>query len=307
MSNSNTIYIPYTYLIGWSKLDKWYYGVEYGIKSKIANPQNLWTVYFTSSKYVEAMRTEYGEPDVIQIRRTFKTANEALSWEYRVLNKIGAANSQKWLNETNGGSTPHSEKTIELIRDKASNRYTYNDGITEIKLKIGIPAPEGYTRGKLSPTIPSENHKKSLSISKKRYWDSLEGIEKKKNMKHSKETREKCKIVQNNLVDINNGIKDSKIIVTSKLPEGWKYGKLKKLWYNNGEKEYLYIEGTQPPGWLPNRLRGIKGWYNNGYDEKKISHDFIPDGWVPGRVPGKINKNRKGIKLSRRGLKSHCD
>lgn len=45
-----TIYIPYTYLIGWSKLNWWYYGAEFAKIKKIANPSNLWTTYFTSSK-----------------------------------------------------------------------------------------------------------------------------------------------------------------------------------------------------------------------------------------------------------------
>ena len=37
---------PYTYLIGWSKLDKWYYGCRYGIN---CHPDDFWKTYFTSS------------------------------------------------------------------------------------------------------------------------------------------------------------------------------------------------------------------------------------------------------------------
>jgi hypothetical protein len=39
--------ISYTYLIGWSKLDKWYYGVRYASN---CNPDELWVKYKTSSK-----------------------------------------------------------------------------------------------------------------------------------------------------------------------------------------------------------------------------------------------------------------
>jgi hypothetical protein len=61
-----TIYQPYTYLIGWSKLNYWY---EYSNRSKKrANPNNLWQKYFTSSDYVEMMRQWHGEPDVVQVR-----------------------------------------------------------------------------------------------------------------------------------------------------------------------------------------------------------------------------------------------
>lgn len=41
-----SIYIPFTYLIGWSKYDKWYYGVRF---AKGCNPDDLWNTYFTSS------------------------------------------------------------------------------------------------------------------------------------------------------------------------------------------------------------------------------------------------------------------
>ena len=64
-------YKPYTYLIGWTKYNVWYYGSETGFKTKIANPSNLWKTYFTSSKYVKQYREKYGEPDIIEIRKVF--------------------------------------------------------------------------------------------------------------------------------------------------------------------------------------------------------------------------------------------
>jgi hypothetical protein len=42
---------PYTYLIGWSELDLWYYGVKFG---KSADPEKFLVNYFTSSKYVKS-------------------------------------------------------------------------------------------------------------------------------------------------------------------------------------------------------------------------------------------------------------
>lgn len=116
MENSHTIYKPYTYLIGWSKLDIWYYGSEFGSKSKIANPDNLWTKYFTSSDYVKKFRGIYGEPDIIQIRRIFKTAEEAIEWETRVLRKMKVLeNPQKWLNRNIAGTFIMNEETAEKI------------------------------------------------------------------------------------------------------------------------------------------------------------------------------------------------
>ncbi|MFA6198816.1 MAG: hypothetical protein WC679_00165 [Bacteroidales bacterium] len=66
----STTFKPYTYLIGWSTMNKFYYGVQY---NKKANPDDLWKSYFTSSKIVQQFRKEFGEPDIIQFRKVFET------------------------------------------------------------------------------------------------------------------------------------------------------------------------------------------------------------------------------------------
>jgi len=65
---------PFTYLIGWSKHRLFYYGSRYARNSSV---DDLWTKYFTSSAVVKKVRAEIGEPDIIQIRKTFKSAEEA--------------------------------------------------------------------------------------------------------------------------------------------------------------------------------------------------------------------------------------
>ena len=89
-------YKPYTYLLGWSKQNKWYYGCEYSLKTKIANPQNLLTIYFTSSKYVQKFIKKWGFPDIIKIRKVFSEANDARLWEQKVLQKINVINDNRW-------------------------------------------------------------------------------------------------------------------------------------------------------------------------------------------------------------------
>lgn len=110
-------FIPYTYLIGWSHLNKYYYGSEFSNSvHKIAHPNNLWTKYYTSSKIVKEMRILYGEPDIIQVRKTFTTAHAAHNWEYRVLTRLGAAKNDKFINQHNAGfkfyCTKHSPETL---------------------------------------------------------------------------------------------------------------------------------------------------------------------------------------------------
>lgn len=80
--------IPFTYLIGWSKTKIFYYGVRYANK---CNPTDLWTIYFTSSKHVKKYRQEHGEPDIIQIRKTFNDSSSALTWEAKVLKRLNCA------------------------------------------------------------------------------------------------------------------------------------------------------------------------------------------------------------------------
>lgn len=125
-----TIYQPYAYLVGWTALNKWYYGIEYGAKTKTANPINLWKTYFTSSKEVKKLHKKYGDPDVIQIRKTFNTANEAIIWENKVLRRIKASRTDKWINSNVAGAifmTP--EKYIEIgKKTSATLKEGYSSG-----------------------------------------------------------------------------------------------------------------------------------------------------------------------------------
>lgn len=101
---------PYTYLIGWSELDMWYYGVRY---SKYCHPTDLWVKYFTSSKYVKLFRELHGEPDIIQIRKTFKIPEKACLWEDRVMIKMKLVGSNRWLNRNNSSYLYVNSKLIE--------------------------------------------------------------------------------------------------------------------------------------------------------------------------------------------------
>jgi hypothetical protein len=111
------IYSPYTYLIGWSRLNTWYYGVRYARKSQClyesgCHPDELWVTYFTSSEYVKEFREKYGEPDIIQVRKVFdcdKFSKDCLAkmadkWEKTVLKRLDVLNNNKWLNKNIAGS-----------------------------------------------------------------------------------------------------------------------------------------------------------------------------------------------------------
>lgn len=91
---------PFTYLIGWSEHRKYYYGVRY---CKDCHPKDLWVKYKTSSALVKRFYNKHGEPNIIQIRKTFKTKESALLWEGKVLRRIDAAKDDRFLNLRNVG------------------------------------------------------------------------------------------------------------------------------------------------------------------------------------------------------------
>lgn len=95
-----SIYTPYTYLIGWSKHNKWYYGARW---AKECNPNDLWVSYYTSSLKVKEYRKQYGEPDVIQVRKTFLSPESTRLWEEKVQRRLKVIGDKKWLNKQYGG------------------------------------------------------------------------------------------------------------------------------------------------------------------------------------------------------------
>jgi len=92
---------PFTYLIGWTNLNKWYYGVRY---AKNCHPSDLWTTYFTSSPIVKQFIEDNGHPDVIQVRKIFNNVLASRQWEDKVQRKLNVIHDQKWLNRAYGNS-----------------------------------------------------------------------------------------------------------------------------------------------------------------------------------------------------------
>lgn len=94
------IYQPFTYVLTFKPTGQRYYGVRY---AKNANPSQLWTTYFTSSNIIKSLIKEHGiEAFTAEVRRTFETKNSAVLWEHKVLSRLDAAHSDKWLNRVNG-------------------------------------------------------------------------------------------------------------------------------------------------------------------------------------------------------------
>lgn len=162
-------YNPYTYLIGWRKLDIWYYGARY---KQGANPSDLWNPYKTSSDVVNAFIEANGDPDVIRVHKVFKTRNETLEYEERFQLRVNAVHSPRWLNKhTRGGKWfnypgyyKFPEKRRKQMSDLQKGKVWWNDGVSETKSKE-CPG-DGWQRGRITKRSPEEMR----SIVKGKVW-----------------------------------------------------------------------------------------------------------------------------------------
>lgn len=131
--------MSYTYLIGWTNLDKYYYGRR---TARECHPDEFWVTYFTSSKLVEEFTEKYGNPDIIEIRKLFSNPKDCIKWECTVLRRLKVSKSDKWLNlvagdlnwDTTGWSLPCSEETKNKISNSHKNRVLNKSGYTSFEL-----------------------------------------------------------------------------------------------------------------------------------------------------------------------------
>jgi hypothetical protein len=161
--NSMNVFIstrPFTYLIGWSKLNKWYYGVKY---AKGTQPNDLWNTYFTSSKYVKQLREDHGEPDVIQIRKAFDDQEKARDWESTVLKRMKVRIDERFLNKTDNKT--YSDKpdnfgeiTSHVQRDLFENDKEYRDKCKLRGATVGLS-----NKGKTKPLEQIEKMKAGMA------------------------------------------------------------------------------------------------------------------------------------------------
>lgn len=153
-------YTPYTYLIGWSKHNIWYYGSRYAKKNKVlyetgAHPDDLWVTYFTSSNEVARIRKYLGEPDIVKIRKIFKTEKAAREWEQRVLRRLCVITKNHWLNKTDTGGIPSN-----IISRSNTKRYINHD----TKALLSASIKEWWSNRKNSKEYVGGNRKGRIKV-----------------------------------------------------------------------------------------------------------------------------------------------
>lgn len=204
-------YKPYCYLIGWSALDIWYYGCEFANSTrKIANPENLWNIYFTSSKEVKKYRETYGEPDIIQIRKVFSNELDCRNWENIVLKKLNVLKSNKWLNKSNNKAMIAGKNKI--VSQKTRNKISKNH-----RSCVGINNP-------MWGKSHSEETKNKISLKNKNKISWNKGIHRTEKEKEKEKMRGKRPSISGkNHPKFDNTIYKFKNIITNEIFEGTKY------------------------------------------------------------------------------------
>lgn len=223
---------PYTYLIGWSAHNKYYYGSQY---HKKANPKDLWTKYFTSSKFVKQFRKHHGEPDIIQVRQCFTDPKNALMFEDTVLRRLNVSQQDKWLNRCVGGNlksrlgVKFTEEHKQKLREKSLGRLHTEE--TKQKLR---------EKALLRPPASEETRKRMSESTKNRVRSPLTDRQKK---------------------NISEGKKGKPYTITDKVRRGWENRpsqtdnqKQKAREANLGHYRITYLDGTVQ------YIVGIKDW-----------------------------------------------
>lgn len=241
--------LPYTYFIKWTGQNKWYYGVRY---AKGCHPSEFWNKYFTSSTHVKKLLNEFGNPDVIQIRKTFSSAEKAIVWEKKVLEKMKVLKRDDSLNMNIAGSIVISpEMYMNIAQKRKSSRSSYNNW-DQSKEKNSMWGNCWITNGIMSKVV-----KKDTVIPNGWYAGRVIDLSKRKNDAPSSNIK--------NSIWITNGIKNKRINPVEIILSDWYKG--------HTVKDKNAIKGSANTIWITNNI-----------ENKKIHKtSLIPEGWNRGR------------------------
>jgi len=176
--------IPYTYLLKHIPTNKYYYGVRFSKKCK---PEDFWKTYFTSSKKIKGLIKKYGKKSFIfEIRKVFKTKNQARDWEHKILKRMKVIYRDDFLNQTDNKSidpkviSKANLGKVGCMKGKKHKQSTKN----KISKK---------TKGKNNPrygVLLNDKQKKKISNSLKKWFKNPNNKHPRLGKKHSKKTIE---------------------------------------------------------------------------------------------------------------------
>ena len=187
--------IPFTYLVKHVPTNRYYYGVKF---KKDCHPYDLWTKYFTSSKKVKSLIRKYGKKSFIfEIRKTFKTSQQAMACEFKVLRRMKVVDRKDFLNQSDNkridpkllskmrmgkGNPMYGKKMNEKHKLKIKNtlikrykkieHHTKGRKHTPAFLKFLSKINKGKNNPMYGKKLSKEARKK-MSIAKYKHWERI--------------------------------------------------------------------------------------------------------------------------------------
>ena len=133
-------YTPFVYLLKFKPTGQLYYGSR---TKKNCQITDLWTTYFSSSKVIKDLIKEFGKDAFeYEIRKTFETKEEAISYEHRILKRINAKKNPMFLNRNNGGKSfignQYGARASDETRQKMSNSALGRVKTPECRHKLAV-------------------------------------------------------------------------------------------------------------------------------------------------------------------------
>lgn len=298
----------FTYLLGWTKFNKFYYGVRY--KDGVT-PDSLGTTYFSSSRYVKKFIEENGSPDIMQVRRMFTCKIKARKWEDKVIRRLSIVYSDKWLNKSNPNAfrdvvmDEDIKKRISEAKRGCKNGKYYNNGVIHKVIKEDEDVPEGWQLGRIHSEKQLAHHKKlnSLLTPEKRKAAAVKCAAKTKGKPKPEGHGDKVsKALMGIKRPYNEGDNNParRPEVREKISKAKKGKSLNGSIYNNGSENVFIHHGEEipfgfkkgvllSPAGLQRQKNKFKGkptyrWYTNGIETIRAYEGDQPEGWWHGRV-----------------------
>jgi hypothetical protein len=180
---------PFTYFLRHKVTKFMYYGCK---TAKGCRPEDLWSVYFTSSNEIrKIIKTEGKAAFECKIARVFQSINSCKDHETKFLTRVDAANNPIWYNRHNGGKNfSTAGKPLSESAKKKKAIYMANQvWVTNSLIEKSIPKEQllvfindGFVRGRLPQSnITKEKLSKAFrgrtasTITKQRMSNSQKG------------------------------------------------------------------------------------------------------------------------------------
>jgi len=279
--------LPYTYLIRFKPTNQIYYGsrtAKHCHPDELFNPNYHKKHYTTSSKYVNALISQYGlDQFEFEIRKTFKDKMSCLEWESKILKHFNVESNPKFLN---GDSK---QESFKAIQNNVPTKFISN-------LELGIcirmhkdkPVPNGWVIGNIN---------KNNTHSKNKKWI------------YNKNTG-RNRMVSKDFVLPDEWIDGRPLEICKKQRQTLKSKKFKH--YTNGFNDLLLKENEiVPDGYYPGRTYTNKPsgkrlfeyvWITNGSESRQIpNNELLPEGFYLGRYSshlfGSRNPSAKNVEF----------